>query len=368
MAEQMIGARMKALRQERGLSQDGMAHVFGFKDRQTVSAIETGVRRVSATELLQAAEKFQVPLDYFTDPFRVAGEIRFSWRQSGVGPSELATYERTAGSWVGAYRTLSAQIGKRSPLMRRALGLTKAAKLNDAVDAGERFTSEFELGKVPAHRLAGVMQEQLGILVLMVDAYQGISGAACRLPELDAVLIARREVAGRRNFDLAHEFFHILTWEAMPPAHVEEPVDSGGNRIEQLANSFASALLMPKEVVESLADWRRLEGDNLIAHLNATADELSVTSSALRWRLVTLGHLTNAIARALPEALLRNNGRKQSEETLPLLFSRSYAEVVATAIKRGYLSVRRAARLVGMTIEGLDELFTAHGLKYALAL
>lgn len=180
------------------------------------------------------------------------------------------------------------------------------------------------------------------------------------------MLIARDEVAGRRNFDLAHELFHILTWEAMPPAHIEQSVDSGGNRTEQLANSFASALLMPKEVVESLADWRRLEGDGLVAHLNATADELSVTSSALRWRLVTRRHLTGATAGALPEALLRNHGRRQSKETRPPLFSRSFAEVVATAVKRGHLSVRRAARLVGMTIEGLDELFTAHGLKYAL--
>ena len=73
------------------------------------------------------------------------------------------------------------------------------------MDAGERFVSELGPGLVPALRLAAAMEEELEILVLMVDAQEGISGAACRLPELDAVLIARREVAGRRNFDLAHE-------------------------------------------------------------------------------------------------------------------------------------------------------------------
>ena len=94
MAGQHIGARIKALRQERGLSQDSMASLFGFRDRQTVSAIETGVRRVTATELLLAVEKLNVPLDYFTDPFRLNGEGLFSWRQRGVGRSELAEYER----------------------------------------------------------------------------------------------------------------------------------------------------------------------------------------------------------------------------------------------------------------------------------
>ena len=48
------------------------------------------------------------------------------------------------------------------------------------------------------------MEPEIGILVLMVDAHRDISGAASRLPELDAVLIARRKVAGRRHFNLAH--------------------------------------------------------------------------------------------------------------------------------------------------------------------
>ena len=40
MTNQLIGTRIKALRQEQELSQDEMARLFGFKDRQTVSAIE----------------------------------------------------------------------------------------------------------------------------------------------------------------------------------------------------------------------------------------------------------------------------------------------------------------------------------------
>ena len=123
------------------------------------------------------------------------------------------------------------------------------------MEAGERFVAEFELGDVPAKRLVEVMERELGILVLMVDAFQGISGAACRLPELDVVLINRHEVEGRRHFDLAHELFHILTWDAMPPEHSEEARETGGNRVEQLANNFASAVLMPTPVLDRYGDW-----------------------------------------------------------------------------------------------------------------
>ena len=58
------------MRLQHGLSQDALARVFAFKDRQTVSAIETGVRALTAAELVMAVEKLHVGLDYFTDPMR----------------------------------------------------------------------------------------------------------------------------------------------------------------------------------------------------------------------------------------------------------------------------------------------------------
>ena len=362
----VIGTRIKALRKQRGLSQERCARLLGFEDRQTLSAIETGVRRVSAAELLLAAENLGAPLEYFTDPFRLDGEARFSWRQIGIGRQELADYERKASQWIGSYRALAAQTGRPAPLMRRALGLTKTSRFEDAISAGERFASDFRLGKVPARQLAATMQEELGILVLSVDAYRGISGAACRLPELDAVLIARHEVRGRRNFDLAHELFHILTWDAMPPEHVEDARDFGGNRVEQLANNFAAAVLMPREVLEPYGTWSELGTDELIAQLNAVANELEVSSSALRWRLVALGQLTRAIARAIPESALRNNGGLNDEAAAPPLFSLPFVEVIANAIDQGYLSVRRAAVLTELAIEDIQDLFESHGLEFAI--
>ena len=193
--------------------------------------------------------------------------------------------------------------------MRRALGLTRRSSFEDAIWAGERFVAAFDLGDAPAVRLADVMERELGILVLMVDAYRGISGAACRLPELDAVLIAHHEVVGRRHYDLAHELFHILTWDAMPPEHSEEAMETGGNRVEQLANNFAAAVLMPSDALERFDGWSNLTEEELISRLNAAADELHVTASALKWRLVALGELKPAAVRSLPDAALHNNGR-----------------------------------------------------------
>ncbi|MCB1133043.1 MAG: helix-turn-helix transcriptional regulator, partial [Verrucomicrobiae bacterium] len=43
-----MGARIKAKRDELGFNQEAVARHLGFKDRQTLSAIETGERKVSA--------------------------------------------------------------------------------------------------------------------------------------------------------------------------------------------------------------------------------------------------------------------------------------------------------------------------------
>ncbi|MBZ9696467.1 MULTISPECIES: helix-turn-helix domain-containing protein [unclassified Mesorhizobium] len=360
MTTATISARLKAIREQRRLSQEEVSRLFGFKDRQTLSAIETGERRLSAEELVRAVEIFGVPLDFFTDPFLLVGEGKFSWRQTGIIGRGLVEYERDAGRMIAAFRMLAPQVGKAAPLLRRALGLSKDSSFEDASAAGERFAAEFRLGDVPAARLAEIMEQELGMLVLMVDPIEGASGAACRLPELDVVLINRREVPGRRHFDLAHELFHILTWDAMPPDHVEDVVPKRRNRVEQLADNFASAVLMPSDVLSRYGDWSKLEGEELVTRLNMAADELRVTASALRWRLVGLGW----IGKGLAEDRLRNNGRaKPAEERLPHLFSKSFVEVIAKATQEGRVAIRRVSYLLGLSIDDLAELFMVHGVE-----
>jgi XRE family transcriptional regulator, fatty acid utilization regulator len=364
MTTPLIGARIKALREEHRLSQDDLARIFGFKDRQTVSAIETGERRLSAEELLIAIEKLGASLDYFTNPFLLVGEGKFSWRQSNVGLAQLTAFERMAGRWIAANRRLAPEVGRAAPNLRQALKLTARSTFEDAMAAGERFASDFELGDVPAKSLAELMERRLGILVLMVDAIDRVSAAACRLPDLDAVVINRHEGVGRRHFDLAHELFHILTWDAMPPEHVEEASEIGKGRVEQLANNFASSLLMPAAALEPFG----APGDDAVKWLNATADALEVTATALKWRLVALRRLDSARAKAIPDAALRNSGHADVRDEPPPLFSKPFMEVIALAIEQGQISARKAAEVLDLSIDDLSDLCATYGVEAAFDL
>lgn len=353
----LIGLRLSALRDQNNLTQTAMAKLLGLKSHQSVSTIEAGSRPMKAEEMAALTQHFGITPDYLTDPFRLVGEGQFSWRQSHCATIALEAYQERAGTWLAAYRTLSDPLTRPGPRERLSLRLWEKSSFELAMAEGERLTVDYKMGDVPAARLPDVMEQDFGILVLMVDADPGISGAACRLPDLDAVLVNRNENPGRRNFDLAHEFFHILTWDTMPPGPIEDTSDTGGSRAEQLANAFASALLMPRRLLTRFGEWRRLGNAERAARMREVADIFCVSVSALHWRLVALKLLSKACQMVEVGA--------PSDDYLadtPEAFSPVFMAVMANAVDKGDISVGRLTKLLDVTRDRLRELFSAHAI------
>lgn len=155
-------------------------------------------------------------------------------------------------------------------------------------------------------------------------------------------------------YDLAHELFHILTWDAMPPERIEpqEIKTTKGNRVEQLANNFAAALLMPGPIVS--ARWQRRGEIDIAEWILATANALQVSATALQWRLVALKLITKA-------AMRRLLNEQDGFDALPLLFSVAFVERVHQAVEAGRLSLRRAAGLLDLSLEAFAALCRAYG-------
>jgi XRE family transcriptional regulator, fatty acid utilization regulator len=357
-----IRLRLKALREARGLSQAELSRRFGFSDRQTLSAIESGARRVSAEELTRAGEIFDVGIDYFSDAFRLDGEGEFSFRVGQVERGVVEAFQDRAGRWVATYRELAAQAGQRPSHLGLRLELTPKSSFEDAWSAADELRAAWQLGDVPAHTLQAAAQREIGVLILHVDAPAGISGAASRLPGLNSILINRREPVGRRNFDLAHELFHILTWEAMKPAWLEplEPKRLKGNRVEYMAENFAAALLMPASSLKEL--WQSRGDADLHDWLNHTATRFRVSAAAVKWRMKNLGHLTPSGLEAIDDARLVANGGTLVGDVAPPLFSAGFVRLIHAAVESGRLSLRRAAKLLGLTLPEFGDLCRHYGV------
>lgn len=361
-----IGQRLRAARERAGLKQDQLAAALGLQHRQSLAAIEAGERRLQAAELLQAVSALGVDLDYFTDAFRlVPGEARFSFRAlPGLQGGVLDDFEERAGRWIAIYRELGAREGVTTPWLGFKLELSEHSSYEEAQEAAEFLVKQWSLGFTPAALLRDAMERHLEALVLMVDAPAGISGAASRLPGLNAVLVNRQEPVGRRHYDLAHELFHLLTWDAMPPERREaqEPPRKGKSaRVEQLADNFAKAVLMPRATV--LERWEsRAPGEDIHDWLNATATALCVSSKALMWRLRGLELLSEGEMLGVNQDRLTGNGGSAAVAAPEPAFSARYVRRLHAALDAGRLSAKRAASLLGLTLPALAGLFGEYGL------
>ncbi|KAB0266279.1 ImmA/IrrE family metallo-endopeptidase [Microvirga brassicacearum] len=133
----------------------------------------------------------------------------------------------------------------------------------------------------------------------------------------------------------------------------------GKKRVEELADKFAAGLLMPRYLLEARA---KPDGD-IVGWLNRTATEFGVSAVSLKWRLKTMGWIDEAQVDAIQDSDLRHNGGMMPLGQTPLLLSRKFLEAVSEGFDRGAISVRKVARILELTVDGLGELMDAHGVK-----
>jgi Zn-dependent peptidase ImmA (M78 family)/DNA-binding XRE family transcriptional regulator len=363
ISKRMIGYRVKAAREFSKWSQQRLAEELGFKDRQTVSDLEKGKRALKPEELMQICTSLDRDIEFFIDPFMVAGEGQFSWRADpALSQEELEDFELKVGQWIGLLRWLRELKGREPSALKHSLRISATSSYEDAQRGAESLVKELDLGMFPGEQLLETVENKLDIPVLHVDTSQGdggewISGAACSLRDLAVILINRNEPPGRQNCDLAHELFHILTWDAMTPDHRElKGFEMGLNkkRMEQLADNFASALLMPKSSVEKMLD---LDKVTEIDYLYEISSVFRVTPMAFSRRLFNLNIIDDLVRCEL-------SARKQelSGHSVPNLFSPNFIGMLQETLANGDLSARKAAKTLGTNLHGLADLFKTYNL------
>ena len=214
--QHMVGERIARARKDARLTQEQLSERLGFKDRQIISYIESGRRKVSSEELIGLMQIFGKTLDFFTDPTLVVGDNIMSWRAQ-EGSSAIDPFESWALQLVGAHRQLTAQLKEPISPLRLFLPLKGSSTFEAATAAAENLLRAWQIASAPAPQLQPKIESELHVLVVPVDAPDYISGGAVNLPDGATIFLNRHHSRGRRHFTLAHELFHLLTWDTMPP-------------------------------------------------------------------------------------------------------------------------------------------------------
>lgn len=361
-----IGRRIQSAREARGLTQVQLARSLGIASHQSVSELEQGNRHLQPDELVKLAEVLARDMDYFVDPFSLAGEAEYSWRRTpGMPEDGIEEFSTRADRLVALLRWLRLSDEDARDPLKSALRLSEHSTFEAAQQAGDLLADKLNLGPVPAEKLLEKVEQQLDIPVLYVDMddHRDISGATVHLPDFTCILINRNEPAVRRAFDLAHELFHALTWEAMPPKAVESnSLESRGsgkkNRVEQLADNFAASLLMPCAVLEP--KFKSIEACD-VEQLRALAAYFGVSPAALAWRLFSLRWIDGKTR----DTLKSMHSLEHPSSSRPKLYSAKFVSLLARALSDGRLSPRKAVKLLGLNLDAFDELLSQYGHEAA---
>jgi len=293
-----------------GLSLSEAARLLGFNNYQTLSGIEKGARKVTADELSVMASIYKRSLDYFFEP-EVFHEPKPLWRKSAK--VDTSRIERSFITFIESYGNLEKLLGLESRWkdVQRNYGKAdfreRGFELTDRL--GSEFWSTFNLGARPSANLLSVLENDLRFKILHLDLPEGVSGASVVHEDVGVgILINGREVPWRRNFDLAHELFHVITWKAF--SHQEVGDGTKRTLAEKCADGFASSLLLPKDSLLSSLSQITNDGQIKFIDIIELAKDYGVSTEAILWRLVNLRKLSQRdVARVLANRELAQTDR-----------------------------------------------------------
>ena len=355
----LLAKRLWQARETAGLSLSEAAKNLGFRNYQTLSSIEKGGRGINANELSAMARLYGRSLDYFFES-DISPDPEPLWRKlPDVGTVHVQRMQREFLSFLENYSNMEKLLGLKQKWMDIQKNYTKADFSRWGLRLAEQLAAEIgsylDLGSRPAFNLLNVVENSLRIKVLHLRLESGLSGASIVDHKLGVgILINGGEAPWRRNFDLAHELFHIATWNAFTRNEVGDGTVS--TRPEKYANAFAASLLLPEVHLRKELQEISTHGKIRIVDVIELAKNFDVSTAAILWRLVNLNVLKKQkVEEFLNEPELRKVDRLMRKDfyhkTAPPKFPARYVSLacrclIESKISRGtfsgYLEIDRA--------------------------
>ena len=362
-----LATRIRNRREQLNLTQKTLADLAGFPVHQIISQIETGERDVKAWELARLAKALHVSVaDLISEPEMAPGPAVL-WRKppTDVKAFREAVFTERCRRYAHVERLCGKQMPKEIPCAR-SLDL-KQCSFGQVAELAAEVTRHLGLGDRPAPALVTALEERWGVKVWYFSMEDEAS-AACACGEFGpAILMNASEAPWRRNFSFAHELFHLLTWEASNSAEIQEnPMLA--ERVEKLANAFASNLLLPADLTIAAFDRHVRENRVSYADLIAIAREFDVSTEALLWRVAGLGRVTAATVdklRADPDFRRLDRTSRHGEWWNPPPIPERFVLLAFLAYSRGRLSKAKLAEYMDVSLPDLAATLMAYGLDEA---
>jgi Zn-dependent peptidase ImmA (M78 family)/transcriptional regulator with XRE-family HTH domain len=353
-------------RETAGYSITEAAQKLGFKNYQTLSAIEKGSRKINAHELITMARLYGRSLDYFLESDISPDPVPL-WRKTTK--TDVNQVQRQFLSFLENYSNLEHLLG----LKRRWKDIQKNYDRDDfavngfeqASKLGAEIHHSLDLGSRPYSNLFNVLENNLRFKILHLSLGDGVSGASVVDGVLGVgILINDNDAPWRRNFDLAHELFHVITWNVFSPEEIGDGTTK--TRPEQYADIFASNLLLPEaHLLEALKETTT-DNEVKLIDIIELAKGFGVSTEAILWRLVNLKTLKKFQAQKVIDDpkfrdLDRNMRQGLHESERPSKFPSRFISLAYRCLMEGKISRGTFAAYLEIDRAEIDNYLTEIG-------
>lgn len=346
-----IPKKLEYARNRAGLTLGRVEELTGI-GKSSLSEFENGKREPKLGQLQQLAQVYQRAVSFFIDDQPLPAE-RVLWRERPEdNPEEL---ENRFLKLCSQYRKLEEWLGDVvTPKLPDVTDKPEDVSFQAAQALASSVRKELGLGDRPALQLMRALEEDCGIKVFHLSFEPSGTAASTKDSRFGmAILLNAKNRRWRRNYDLAHELFHLLVWDVFRSADPAQDVP--GAREEQLADCFAYHLLMPDEPVRNAVERRRKEDGTLsVEAIFEIARQFDVSAEALVWRLhylYNLGAARSEETRALAQkvhGLVSVYEHRQWEDSDPPRWPERYKALATKALRHGEVSLGRFAEFLDM--------------------
>ncbi|MFV0461261.1 MAG: helix-turn-helix domain-containing protein [Actinomycetales bacterium] len=346
-----VGDRVADARTESGLTQAQLASAIGL-DRSALAKIETGVRRVSAVELVSIARELRRRVEWFVEPSPPA---IVSYRLTKDG-RETQSIDAELDRIVHDVDFVSGQCP--SLMEHRPDELEPPTSMAEAEALATQARSLLDLPPdMPALDLAELVAA-IGLMPFSLHL-DGDADAGTVLLGAGGVTVINGDLhVGRRRLALAHELGHYLIadpyttdWRAGAP---------GAELLEAYLDRFARALLLPRvDLEERWSTWVAAPHESLRDAAVRAGSHYRVDMTTLARRLSELEAIDGSQVESIRNVRTRRADIIEKNLVVPLelepvALPRVYERAVLSLYRSETISEDRALGLLLDTMEPAD--------------
>lgn len=262
-------SRLELARRRRGFSKTRIAELVGVELR-TISAYEKGEFSPSPETLKELANQLRFPIEFFFGPDLEIPNTRIA---SFRALSRMSAGERDAALGAGAIALLL------SDWLDRKFDLPSCdipdLQGEEPESAAEMLRGQWHLGYRPIKNVIHLLEAHGARVFSLADDTQRVDAFSFWKADRPLIFLNTAKSPERSRFDAAHELGHLVLHKHGGPHGL-----SAGQSVEDQANAFASAFLMPASSV-----WATIRSTPTVTQLITYKKKWIVSVAALLYRL-----------------------------------------------------------------------------------